>query len=261
MRLAALVDLHPDLSPRILDRKFSQRSLHEHNECDHRHDHHDHADDDRRRKRSGAALAEELRKRCRNLRDDAGENDQGNAVSDAARRDLFAEPHQEERSADERDHAGNPEEPAGVDSQFARLQAYGESVRLECREEHGSVPSVLVDFLPALLAFFFELLELRHHCDQQLNDNRRRDVRHDSEREHAHPSNSPAGEHVQHAADAGGRRVHEFSQRDRIDAGHRNVSSDPVDNEEAQGKQNALPELCRLSQSAPTEIRRHLFSG
>ena len=48
------------------------------------------------------------------LRDDAGENDERNAVADAARGDLLAEPHQEDGAAGQRDDRRDAEEHAGI---------------------------------------------------------------------------------------------------------------------------------------------------
>ena len=57
---------------------------------------------------------------CGNSRDDAGEDDQRDAVADAARGDLLAEPHQEHGAADQRDDRGDAEEPAGIEHDVAR---------------------------------------------------------------------------------------------------------------------------------------------
>ena len=53
-------------------------------------------------------------------RDDAGEDDQRDAVADAARGDLLAEPHQEHRAADQGDDGREAEEQAGIDHRRAR---------------------------------------------------------------------------------------------------------------------------------------------
>ncbi len=57
-----------------------------------------------------------------NLGDDADEDDQRNAVADAALGDLLAQPHQEHGAADQRDDAADAEEPAGIGGQIARPQ-------------------------------------------------------------------------------------------------------------------------------------------
>ena len=64
------------------------------------------------RQRAGAGQLEQADERRRQSGDDAGEDDERDAVADAALRDLLAEPHQEQRAADERDDGGDAEEPA-----------------------------------------------------------------------------------------------------------------------------------------------------
>ena len=49
----------------------------------------------------------------RQVGDDAGEDDQRDAVADAARGDLLAEPHQEHGAADQRDDRRDAEEQPG----------------------------------------------------------------------------------------------------------------------------------------------------
>ena len=95
--------------------------------------------------------------RMRQVGDDAGEDDQRDAVADAARGDLLAEPHQEHRAADQRDHRRDAEEPARIgDDAAAALQPDGDAVGLDQRQQHGAVAGVLVDDLAALLAFLLQ---------------------------------------------------------------------------------------------------------
>ncbi len=57
-----------------------------------------------------AAEREKARGRARQFRDDAGEDDERDAIADAARRDLLAEPQKEHDAADQRDDRGDEEE-------------------------------------------------------------------------------------------------------------------------------------------------------
>ena len=86
MRRAAVVNLHADLTPGVLDMDLAQRAFHEHHGGDHGDHHHQNANDHRGRNRARAALAEELRQSGGNFGHDAGEDDQRGAVADAARR-------------------------------------------------------------------------------------------------------------------------------------------------------------------------------
>ena len=65
-------------------------------------------------------------------RHDAGEDDQRNAVADAAAGDLLADPHQEDGAAGQRDHAVDAEEQARIDDDIApMLQADGDAIGLD----------------------------------------------------------------------------------------------------------------------------------
>ena len=66
---------------------------------------------------AGAAELEHGRDTVRQAGDDAGEDDERDAVADAARGDLLAEPHQEHGAAGERNHRARPEEQAGIGDQ------------------------------------------------------------------------------------------------------------------------------------------------
>ncbi len=92
--------------------------------------------------------------------------------------------------------------PGSVTTLVAALEADGDAIGLEDRQDHGAVAGILVDDLAALLALLLELLERRHDRGHQLHDDRRRDVRHDAEGEDRHAADGAAGEHVEHADQA-----------------------------------------------------------
>ncbi len=137
---------------------LAQAPLHEHHERQYRQYHED-DDDDRQRIAGLAARRQEPGHRGRHFGDDADEDDQADAVADPARGDLFAQPHQEHRTADERDDAGRLEIDAGVGREIPGLEAARKTVGLERREDHGEIARVLVDLLAPLLALFLEVLE------------------------------------------------------------------------------------------------------
>ena len=96
------------------------------------------------------------------------EDDQRDAVADAARGDLLAEPHQEHGAAGQRDHGGDAEEQARIeDDVLAALEPDGDAVGLERREHDGQVARVLVEDLAALLAFLLQRLERRRDGGQR----------------------------------------------------------------------------------------------
>ena len=80
-------------------------------------------EDDDRRQRALAAEFQRAGDRVRQVGDDAGEDDQRDAVADAARGDLLAEPHQEHGAAGQRDHRREHEEQAGIDDDVGRRPA------------------------------------------------------------------------------------------------------------------------------------------
>src|SRR5262245_15972449 len=196
----------------------------------------------------------------RQLRDDAGEDDERDAVADAARGDLLAEPHQEYGAAHQGNDGGDAEEPAWIEHDVARpFEADGDTIALQCREQHGAVARVLVDLPASLLAFLLQLLEMRRDSGHQLNDDRGRDVRHDVEREDRHAPDRAAGEHVEHAEDAALLLAEHVGKRLRIDARNRNVGPEAVDQKRAQREPDALLEFVGLGEGREIEIGNELF--
>ena len=191
--------------------------------------------------------------------DDAGEDDERDAVADAALRDLLAEPHQEQRAADQRDDRGNAEEPARIDDHGAggalrAFEADGDAVGLEGGEHHRQVARVLVDLLAALLAFLFQGFELRRHRAHQLHDDRCRDVGHDVEREDRHALDGTAREHVEHAEDAGRIGVERLREGRRVDAGQRDERPEAIDDERAQREIDAALQVVGFGEGAKVQI-------
>ena len=157
-----------DLALGILHHDAPLRALHEHDERDHR-----------PRRRSPAAMmnsadsapvrpsSQGLRSARGQRRDDAGEDDQRDAVADAARGDLLAQPHQEQRAADQGDRrsrsgrTGRDRSPRGPADAIMALQADRDAVGLEGRQDHREVARVLVDLLAAGLALLLQRLERR----------------------------------------------------------------------------------------------------
>ena len=251
MRRSAIINLHPHLTARILDMYLAQRPLHEHHKGNHG-DHHDnHPKDHRGRNGARPALAEELRNGGGNFSDNAGKDDQRYTIADAARSDLFAQPHQEHGATDQRHHTSEPEIQPRIMRQIARLDADSNAPSLKHRQKHCAVTGVLVQLLAALIAFFLQLFKLRHHRRQQLHDDRRRDIGHDPQRKNAHPADRTTGEHVQNAADARARIFHELAQLGAINAGNRNVGAKTVDHQQTNGEKYPLAKIGGLAKRAP----------
>jgi hypothetical protein len=98
--------------------------------------------------------------RRRQFRHDARDDDERDAVADAARGDLLAEPHQEHRPAGQRDDRRETEEPARFGDDIARaLKPDRDGVGLEDTKDGREIARILIDDLAALLAFLLELLK------------------------------------------------------------------------------------------------------
>ena len=119
VRRVALEHAVADLALGILDQQSALRALEEHDGRNHHHGQNHDRQDNAHRRRAGAALFQGLHKVRRQAGDDAGEDDQRNAVADAASGDLLAKPHQEHRAAGQRDNRGNTEEQARIDDDAA----------------------------------------------------------------------------------------------------------------------------------------------
>ena len=259
MRRAAVIDLHADLTARVLDVYLAQAALHEDHEDKRREDHHEDSEDHARRQRTDTALLEELREDAWKLGHDADIDDERNPVADPARGDLLTQPHQEHRAAHERDHRRNAEEPSGIRHEVAGLHRHCKAVGLESRQRHGPVPRVLGDLATPLLAFLLELLQRTPCCRQQLNDDRGRNVRHDPQRKYAHAAERAAREHAEHPGNSACGLVHELAQGDTVNPRNRDIRSDAIDNQQSDREQQPIAQFGCLTQHAPTDIGGHLL--
>ena len=173
--------------------------------------------------------------RVRQVDDDAGEDQQRHAVADAALGDLLAQPHDEHRAGGQRQHGHQPEAPARVvhqrqtagDASVVRSSQMAIAERLHERQHQRQVARVLGDLAAAELAFLRDPLEIRPHDRQQLQDDRRADVRHHAEREDRHARQVAAGEHVVEAEHRVVRLIGEQRQRFLVHARRRDVIARP----------------------------------
>lgn len=133
----------------------------------------------------------------REARYDTGEDDERNAVADAASCDLVTEPHEEtcacrEDQGDHDDHGPAVDDEGIVD--FQRI-AHGES--LDQCQDNRAVPRDLLDLIAAFLIVLCPLFKSRNDGCQQLHDDRRVDVRRDAHGQNGELAQCPAGEQVQ----------------------------------------------------------------
>ncbi|SUS08836.1 hypothetical protein DF3PB_900002 [uncultured Defluviicoccus sp.] len=191
--------------------------------------------------------------------DDTGEDDQRDAVADSARGDLFAQPHQEQRAADQGHHNRDTEEqpwrcncrPQG---RLHAFQTDGEAIGLTGRDQHRKVAGILVDLLAARLAFLLQRLQRRHHRGHQLDDDGRRNVRHDVEREDRHALQGAAGKHVEHAENAARLTIENVGDRGRVDPWQRDIRAEAIHNQRTQREPDALLEFRRLGKCPKVQV-------
>ena len=262
MRGIALEHAVTHLSLRILDKQPSLRALHEHNE----HDDHDrqrqNGENERGGERAGAAQFQRTGESARQTGDNASEDDKRYTIADAARGDLFTQPHQEDRAADQCDYSRNSEEPARIgDDVCTRFKADSDTIGLQSPQQNSAVARVLVDDLAALLPFLLQLLERRHHRCHELNDDRGGDVGHDAERHDCQPLDRAARDHVEQAEHAAGLVVERLRVGFRIDAGQRDIGGKPVNKQRTQREPDALLEFLGLGEGREVEIGGKLFCG
>ena len=183
-------------------------------------------------------------------RDDRGEDQQRDAVADAALGDQLADPHQQHAAGrqadDDQEDVGRVE--VG-DDRFAgfglqRVEQEHVADRLREREPDRQVAGVLGDASLADLAFLGELFQRRHDHLQQLQDDRGGDVGHDPEREQRDPRQAAAGEQVQVAEDPrAAELLLDVVDGREVDARHGHVRAEAVDQEHRRGEAELLADV------------------
>ncbi len=181
----------------------------------------------------------------RNADHNAGENDQRHAVADAALGDLLTQPHDERRACGERQNGHQDETETGMrhDIVLHRLQAHADTEGLRDTERHGQITRPLRDLAAAEFAFFLQLFECGNNDGQQLQDDRRRDVRHDSQRKDRQPADIAAGEKIEEPENGAVLAGEEVLPAVDVDSRSRNETAKPVNSQHRECKQHPLPEV------------------
>ena len=124
---------------------------------------------------------------------DTDHNDQGDTIANALIRNLLTQPHDEQGACGEQDDRRNPEEHTRVG--HVRIERSHSLIgkliddiaditrSLDDDDTHGEVTHDLVQLLTTALAFTLQTLEVRDDHTQQLDDDGRGDVRHDTKGE------------------------------------------------------------------------------
>ena len=171
-----------------------------------------------------------IKDRSRQADHDAGEDQQRHAIADATFGNLLAQPHNEGAARGESKHGHQNETGAGMNDEAATtfFQTNGDTKRLNRAQHHGEVAGPLCDLLAAEFAFLLQLGQgFINHC-QELQDDRRRNVRHDAEGKDGHAAKLAAGKEVHEAEHRAAILLEELLQLIGIDAGSRDVAAQTV---------------------------------
>ena len=99
------------------------------------------------------------------------------------------------------------------------MQREGDGEGLHGCQNHGQVAGPLGDLAAAQFAFLLQPGQRLIHHGQQLEDDRRRDVRHDAQGEYGQPAQVAAAEQIDQAECAAALLVKELRQQLGVDPG------------------------------------------
>ena len=185
---------------------------------------------------------------------DAGHDQEADAVADAVLVDLLADPHQEDRARRHDADAHQPVPEVAILGQdhihlWAHHVLHPERA-LDGAEADRGVAGVFVDAFPPALSFLHHGLEGGDDAAQELEDDRRRDVGHDAQAEDRAHADRRAAEHgdgaEQLAGGVGALLLFPVAQLGLVDDRQRNVEADPVDGQEHGGEEDLPPQLGHL---------------
>ncbi len=182
---------------------------------------------------------------CWNGCNDTDEDEHGDTVPNSLFADHFAEPHQEHRPCCDKQHRKENARERGIDEiESATAEQDQEAVALDECKRHAQPTRVAVQTLLALDSFLGDGFKLRENYGAELNDDRRIDVRSESEEHHGEVIDGTTrkrGEYTKHSA--GCTLLQVGLQREWIHTRHRQVREYAVHNENAEGDQNASAQI------------------
>src|SRR5262245_35565211 len=169
-----------DHALRVLDRYSPLATFHQNNKsnhCDHHGDQNQQRED---RPFIGADLLVDVAAGFEQPHNDTGKDDQLHTVADAPVGNLFAQPHDERRSGSQGQHRHQYETDARIYDNSLPLERDRNACRLHGAEHDGEVACVRCDLAASEFAFLGKLLQIGPYDCQQLENDRCRDVRHDT---------------------------------------------------------------------------------
>ena len=215
-------------------------------------------------------LPDESGDRGRDVRDDTRHDQQADPVADPVLGDLLTEPHEEDRAGRNAEDRGALE-PEGcielrLDDIHPRLHLAAhdpddDDQRLDHADRHGEQAGVLVDPLLAGSAFLLDLLERGHDLDEQAEDNRCADVRHDAEAEQRALIETTGADRVEEPDQAAERTEHlplDLADGVHVDTRQGDVRADSVYEKQRDRQKDLAPQF-RHSKDAVDRVQHDLF--
>ena len=123
------------------------------------------------------------------------------------------------------------------------LQRNSDAQRLDRAQQQGQVAGPLGDLLASQLAFLLQLGQRLIHHRHQLQNDGRRNVRHDAQGEDGQPAQLAAAEQIDEAEEGAAVLVEELRQLVGVDARRGDVSAQPVNRQQPKREQNALAQI------------------
>ena len=108
----------------------------------------------------------------------------------------------------------------------------------------------MINFLPAHLALFLQLFQLRRDYCHQLQNDRSGDVRSDAQRKDRNCTKVSAGEKIQHAQQRTGNVAPHGLEPRFIDSGRANMRAQAIDGQQAKRKENAPAQVRHIEHIA-----------
>ena len=184
--------------------------------------------------------------------DDTHHDDERNAVADTFVGDLLAEPHHEHRTGDQHDRRPDGEQHAATAQYERRIGQLGVQVgqvsrTLQQQHDDGQVTGPLVDFAAPALALLLQLLEVGNHDPHQLDDDRGRDIGHDTQCEDGRVAEGSSGEDVQQAHQPVALDLLlQGRKRLGVDARNHHKTTEPIYQDQGERKEDPLAQLLDL---------------
>ena len=177
---------------------------------------------------------------------DAGEQDDGDAVAHAELVDLLAHPHHEGGTGDEGndDDQSGPDAVGAVHQQVVVAHHHIVAEGLENRDRHGGIPGDGLDLPLALLAAVAgQTLQIGDGHGQQLDDDGAVDIGLDAQGEDLCLGKGAAAHHIEQTQNGTAHEGHLAAQGLDIDIGNGDGITDPENQQDQNGEDDLFPQL------------------